>query len=487
MYKLKLISIIFLILFYNYINITNCYSEPKKEYVTTSNTNQRSPFGFLPAVVIPPFEYGIDNPYDIATGLGIKWDRSLMFIWTLEQPDIKIPQYCWRNDKQIKDIPTGINVMGNILIGDPSRDEKYAVYAKSSNSFLPKNVVAYKNFVNALVERYDGDGIDDMPDLTVPIKHWQIDNEPPHGLSDYAEFLKISYISIKKADPSSTVIIGGVGGMPPIHEYINIFNKTYIPILDQLSKSKSRYFDIFDFHWYGNATGDYLGTKNIYHHIHQTLKERNLLPLNGFWITEMGTYSGEPLPLRILSYKNFPFQSEKQQAIDLIKRNIYPLTLGIKKVFMAFGLIEGFKYDNGYFDFTGLIYDGRYSHDLGKGVKKLSFYTYKKMIEILDGANWERIKCIQKNDSLYIYEFVKNNKSIWVAWNDKCTSQIGKISLNKHIKKVKITEAVPNFNSGINVNNYKDAFKNVKHYINNSEPRQIVFPISEIPIYIEEI
>jgi len=42
----------------------------------------------------------------------------------------------------------------------------------------PCDMEQYKCFVTKLVERYDGDGIDDMPGLTIPIKHWEVLNEP---------------------------------------------------------------------------------------------------------------------------------------------------------------------------------------------------------------------------------------------------------------------------------------------------------------------
>ena len=42
----------------------------------------------------------------------------------------------------------------------------------------PCSMDNYKNFLTKLVDRYDGDGINDMPGLTKPIKHWQIMNEP---------------------------------------------------------------------------------------------------------------------------------------------------------------------------------------------------------------------------------------------------------------------------------------------------------------------
>ena len=37
---------------------------------------------------------------------------------------------------------------------------------------------AYLRFVRSTVERYDGDGVDDMPGLLFPVRFWEIDNQP---------------------------------------------------------------------------------------------------------------------------------------------------------------------------------------------------------------------------------------------------------------------------------------------------------------------
>ena len=42
----------------------------------------------------------------------------------------------------------------------------------------PCSMENYKIFLTALVERYDGDGSNDMPGLTKPIIYWEIMNEP---------------------------------------------------------------------------------------------------------------------------------------------------------------------------------------------------------------------------------------------------------------------------------------------------------------------
>lgn len=455
--------------------------------IPLKSSPQDSPFGFHPSAVVPS-EYKIQNPFDFATDIGIKWDRPVVyFFWFSIQPDLNQSTFKWDNyDKYLKAMPGTINQVGNIAIGSPRQAaSKYTTYAKSEKSFLPKDGEAYKQFVKAVVERYDGDGKNDMPGLAKPIKYWQADNEPPHGMTDYAEFLKITYEAVKEADSNAKVIIGGVPGMPPASDYLKIFDKFYLPILSDLAKSKGRYFDVFDFHWYGNATGDYLGAKEVFEHIKNKVNALGLTPPDGYWITEMGTYSGDPSPMPAvpgLSSIDYPHQTEKQQAIDLVKRYVYPLSLGIKKVFMAFGLVEGFQNDGGYFDFNGLIYDGRFKDDQGKGVKKLGYYTYKKMTEILEGSDWNNIQKIQESGGIYIYKFTNQGKPIWVAWNDNSASKTITISGISSVS-AKITEAVSNKESGKEVASYDSAFNTETKSVSVGK---VTIILKDKPVFVEE-
>lgn len=90
-------------------------------------------------------------------------------------------------------------------------------------------IVRYQQYLTALVERYDGDGIDDAPGRPV-IRHWEVENEqdfdanplnnggqPNHGscfggarAAAYADHLRASWQAIKSADPTAVVIFGGV-------------------------------------------------------------------------------------------------------------------------------------------------------------------------------------------------------------------------------------------------------------------------------------
>ena len=87
----------------------------------------------------------------------------------------------------------------------------------------PCDIDAYASWLEATVERYDGDGVNDMPGLEYPMRHWEIANEPEMQGSDFTFFqgdpatylglLRSSYGAIKAADSSAVVLLGGQAGM----------------------------------------------------------------------------------------------------------------------------------------------------------------------------------------------------------------------------------------------------------------------------------
>lgn len=198
------------------------------------------------------------------------------------------------------------------------------------------------------------------------------------------------------------------------------------------------------------------------------------------WILETGAYSGKPVDMG----KALIRQSEEEQASDLIKHLIYPLTFGVKKVFWAWAMVEGTSPidDNDFFDNTGLIYDGVGPNDPGYGVKKLAYYTYKKMVEVLEGSDWNNIQTIQESDGVYVYKFIKNGKNIWVAWNDNAGDKDIPIS-GITSSQVKITEAVPKYESGKEVVNYNTAFNTETKTV---EASKITLTLKDKPVFVEE-
>jgi Copper amine oxidase N-terminal domain len=450
------------------------------------HVNEGEPFGFHPALVA---NRGYpESGYSDAQNISICWTRPHIYaFWFIIQPDLSKDRYDFRmHDRIYGEIPDDINILGNItadISGRGRRDATHDNYMKE-RSYEPVDIPMYEKFVKATVERYDGDGIDDMPGLTNPVKYWQVDNEPPRdGKTDFAVLQEVTYKAIKSACPDCQVMIGGATGFPD--SFDNNF-KAFTHILEDLN---GEYVDIFDLHWYGNAFGEYRDLGDSLEIVKKVLAE------NGFedipiWITEMGSYSGEPKG-RFKS--QFPYQSEQMQAGDYLKRYIYSISIGVEKIFPAFGLLEGFKQDDGYFDHTGLIYDGRLSDDLGLGVKKLGYWTYKLMTETLIGSDWETLKKFYAEDNVYAYKVTKDNKPIWMIWwdwfdkknydeEDTKSVTIKLDGLDKSAE-LEIVETIPSAENGkeLDENNYPNFFDTK---IINSESGKITFELGKNPVFI---
>lgn len=452
-----------------------------------AQNSEDSPFGFHPALVN---KAGYpNNGYTDAQYIGVRWHRPTIYaFWALVQPNLNDASLDFTiYDAQYGKTPLGINILANILPA-PNNTSFPAYYL--NNSYFPSDSAKYVRFVKNLVERYDGDGVGDMPGLVNPIKYWQVGNEPNILKADFARLQKTTYLAIKSADPTAHVLIGGVAGFP--FNYIAMFDAVYNPLLSNLS---GNYFDIFDFHWYGTADGEYRlkDTKtgqDVLTHIRSKLTAFGYLQNIPIWITEMGAYSGDPADNMM---GNFPYQTENQQAADYVKRFIYPLSVEVRKIFPAFGLMEGFKNDNGYFDHTGLIYDGALSNDLGLGSKKTGYFSYKLMTQKLEGSDWNNISAIIDDtiNNTYAYKFINNTslKSTYIAWwdffndpnyypGDSILITISDINTSNVI----ITEAVPIGTSGNTITDFNTAFK--IDTINVSAGTTSIY-LKEKPVYVE--
>lgn len=227
-------------------------------------------------------------------GTGARWARphSGPFVWDMMQKSQTSKMDFSYTDKFIKDAQK--NKLGTLATIFPYADweqkqrtnpEKCRVPA--NDAFAPEgrnkegkmefylpyyrcnptNWGKYSVWLKALVERYDGDGVDDMPGLQLPVKYWEISNEPdllgpedfdepqPDSLTffvgepeDYAALLKKSYQFIKEADPDAKVLISGAagGGDWSLKYYRRMFK-------DETVKN---YFDIANVHCISNDSYD---------------------------------------------------------------------------------------------------------------------------------------------------------------------------------------------------------------------------------------
>lgn len=105
----------------------------------------------------------------------------------------------------------------------------------------PNDWVIYQKWVTSVVERYDGDGVGDMPDLKIPIKYWEVMNEPDLSWNndfvdsrlsfykqepvDYAELLIKTSQAIRQADPDAKVVIAGAAGGND--QFLNFYRQVF--------------------------------------------------------------------------------------------------------------------------------------------------------------------------------------------------------------------------------------------------------------------
>lgn len=162
---------------------------------------------------------------------------------------------------------------------------------KYTQAYLPADMAAYSAYVTRVVERYDGDGVDDMPGLLHPVRYWEVDNEVDlknanvaRGATveydpkvfctpaEYAQVLIASSKAIKAAFPGARVLNAGL--YRPHAEQGASYFRDLVAIPGVLDA-----FDVLSVHTYhDDLDGERLaiGIRNL----------RYYAPLKPTWVTE---------------------------------------------------------------------------------------------------------------------------------------------------------------------------------------------------------
>ena len=194
--------------------------------------------------------------------LGVTWDRPHPgpFIWgRIEKEE---GRYDWREvDSYVQDIQQyNFATLATIWPfanwdqsnwGQPGSTNIIFERKMGNGRRKPNDMNAYQRFVSALVERYDGDGEDDMQGLVFPIKYWETSNEPSMqqdihtfftgSAEDYLEILEATYQAVKTADPEAKVLHAGMAGM----------ESWMVSFWEPVFEKGSQYFDIANIHSIG--------------------------------------------------------------------------------------------------------------------------------------------------------------------------------------------------------------------------------------------
>lgn len=478
--------------------------------------------------------FGLSNPYDekdleaknalpeILKDLGLSEDANgagfVVDVIGRKKAEVECDNFtCQQYDfSQAKDLIDLVAGQGKtnlwVVIGSPS-NYKFTDGKERSDenkkTYLPDGPVsrkAYRDYLLALVNYVNDYGRKVSGKSNWYVVRWNLYNEPnadynktfgniDEATTSYANFVIDSAEILKRLSPKSKIVLAGSGNTD-LSSGQGKFHKLVFSKLKKVDL-KNDLFDYWESHWFGESK---LYAKNIAGY---GVKDFiGFLKANGysdkkFLIRAGGTYSGQDLQERKGFMNNY--QSEQDQAGFLVKRFIYNLGAGVK--YIAWSTIyERDKYQGEkhvHFQYISLIYDGYPDGkskkqkciegwlpcpDPGKGIKKLSYYTYKKLIETLKGSDWDNIRKVQGAYGIYTYKFIKNGKNIWVAWSDN--EQEEQITISDITsEEVKITEAIPKYESGKEVIDYNTAF--------NAETKSVTkgkvnFTLIETPVFIEE-
>jgi len=153
------------------------------------------------------------------TELGVAWCSGPTVTWGAIEP--RRGSYNWsRLDNLVRSAgQANVQLVPIIMCfsawgSKPELVRANAAYHEARQSGLPRDVHAWMHFASRLVERYDGDGRDDMTGLVQPVKHWQVERELPRcwadGPAELVKYLKLTEEAIKTADSSAQVVVGGL-------------------------------------------------------------------------------------------------------------------------------------------------------------------------------------------------------------------------------------------------------------------------------------
>jgi arabinogalactan endo-1,4-beta-galactosidase len=242
------------------------------------------------------FLYSADNlptALQMMHDAGIRWVR-INWSWKDMQPEPGAFNFTQFDLVAEKAAEYGINLLA-ILIAVPawaSTAPPELIAERGSLSpvdkYRPRDIDDWLTYVRTVVERYDGDGLDDAPG-SPRIAYWEVWNEPnlsffwppQPDVSEYVDLLKATYAAVKSADDSAQVVLGGLSGSG-----VNAEGTGYLQQIYQLG-------------------GDDFDVASIHHYIHPTLSDnieklqasleatRQVMDEDGdadvpLWLTEIG-------------------------------------------------------------------------------------------------------------------------------------------------------------------------------------------------------
>ncbi len=212
-----------------------------------------------------PMPMGVQIYYDISDTSSTQFQRLVEsntlwvrkpIYWRQIEPNNTTPDnYNWSiyDTQYLNAYNNGLKIVATIEQNPDWAADNYEAHINS------EYIVDFVEFVAAVVERYDGDGVDDAPGSPV-VNYWELYNEPDrdvrwgHYGAEYANMLSQVYPAIKQANPNAVVLMGGLA-YDWFEEDGGPFNRYFID--DVLAAGGGDYFDVMNFHYYPPFMGNW--------------------------------------------------------------------------------------------------------------------------------------------------------------------------------------------------------------------------------------
>jgi hypothetical protein len=338
---------------------------------------------------------------------GATWVRNEASWQSAEPTDISPPEYRWQTIDGV--VETAAQGGFNLILTINYNPSWAATYSQGTIDKVPVQRLAA--FVAALVERYDGDGINDAPGSPI-VEHFELYNEPDAWIArpndirwgksgkQYAEMLAAVYPAAKAANPNAKILLGGIA-YDWFIEHDGPFVRTFLD--DVLQNGGGAHFDIMNFHQYppfaanwGAPNGPGLVEKTKA--VRQKLAEYNLQ--KPIFITESGMHSNSP-------------ESPERQARYVTMLYTQALVANVNSLiwFMLYDPGESYPYRNGLITYV--------DSSNPRPQRKPAFVAYQTAASKLTGAQFERAFTSEetKDMDMVVYKFVdKDNEQLFVAW-----------------------------------------------------------------------
>ena len=291
----------------------------------------------------------------------------------------------------------------------------------------------YADWVRAVVERYDADGVADMPGLRLPILDYEIESEAQHhgtwqaSVDDYLKLLRTAYDAAKEANANTRIILTGINlgdtfddrpSNSTVESRFSTLKKRGREDVDFIKRIlKDGKYDIVEFHY----NRDYMGIYGTVDFIRKYTSREIWAgdATSAPWLVSIGELN--PLFSDKVGMKLFDkvvagdrktvnwFRAE--QSSLTAKKFVVAAEVGVTKVIM--------ETTNQWPMPEGATYFWKSWHVQNMVTKDRSplpvFHTLRLLVDKLDG--YSSVKRLgDRRSKVYGYEFTVRGKPVYVFW-----------------------------------------------------------------------